>query len=78
MDSLISELYKILGKIIIGYETLNPIEKEIGKKLLSDFKGWRLGIVLPKRECQSYLELRLELKPIFHGGLEIFVGIGRI
>ena len=32
MDSLISELYKILGKIIIGYETLNPIEKEIGKK----------------------------------------------
>lgn len=33
MDSLISELYKILGTIIIGYETLNPIEKEIGKKL---------------------------------------------
>ena len=34
MDSLILELYKILGKIIIGYETLNPIEKEIGKKLV--------------------------------------------
>ena len=33
MDGLISELYKILGTIIIGYETLNPIEKEIGKKL---------------------------------------------
>ena len=34
MDGLISEPYKILGKIIIGYETLNPIEKEIGKKLV--------------------------------------------
>ena len=38
MDSLISELYKILGKIIIGYETLNPIEKEIGKKLVQSNK----------------------------------------
>ena len=38
MDGLISELYKILGKIIIGYETLNPIEKEIGKKLVQSNK----------------------------------------
>ena len=35
MDELISKLYKILGKIIIGYETINPIEKEIGKKLVN-------------------------------------------
>jgi len=34
MDDLISHLYKILGNIIIGYETLNPIESEIGKKLI--------------------------------------------
>ena len=34
MDKLISQLYKILGKIIIGYETLNPIENEIGKILV--------------------------------------------
>jgi len=34
MDELIFKLYKILGKIIIGYETLNPIESEIGKKLI--------------------------------------------
>jgi putative N6-adenine-specific DNA methylase len=52
--------------------------QKIGKKLLSDFKGWRLGIVLPERECKSYLGLKLELKPIFHGGLEIFIGIGKI
>ena len=35
MDDLISQLYKILGSIIIGYETLNPIENEIGKKLIA-------------------------------------------
>lgn len=35
MDDLISQLYKILGSIIIGYETLNPIENEIGKKLIT-------------------------------------------
>ena len=33
MDKLINELHTILGKLIVGYETLNPIEIEIGKKL---------------------------------------------
>ena len=34
MDSLIDQLYIILDKIIIGFELSNPIEKEIGKKLI--------------------------------------------
>jgi len=51
---------------------------EIGKKLSSDFKGWRLGIVLPSREYKTYLGLKFNLKPIFHGGLNIFAGIGKI
>jgi len=52
--------------------------QEIGKKLSADFKGWRAGIILPSREFTSYLELKLELKPIFHGGLDIFAGVGLI
>lgn len=52
--------------------------REIGKKLSKDFKGWRAGIIIPSREYKSYLELRLELKPIFHGGLDIFAGMGMI
>jgi putative N6-adenine-specific DNA methylase len=52
--------------------------REIGKKLTADFKGWRVGIILPSRECKSYLGLKLELKPIYHGGLDIFAGIGII
>ncbi len=52
--------------------------REIGKKLRQDFKGWRVGIILPSRACKSYLELKLELKTIYHGGLDIFAGIGMI
>ena len=52
--------------------------QEIGKKLKSDFKGWRVGIILPSRESKSLLRLKLELKPVFHGGLDIFAGIGKI
>jgi len=52
--------------------------REIGKKLSTDFKGWRTGIILPSREAKSYLGLRVELKPIFHGGLDIFAGMGII
>ena len=33
MDFLVRKLYSIIGNIIIGYETLNPIELEISKKL---------------------------------------------
>ncbi len=52
--------------------------QEIGKKLKKDFKGWRVGIVLPSRESKISLGLKLELKPLFHGGLDIFAGIGRV
>ncbi|MEN8211599.1 MAG: RNA methyltransferase [Thermodesulfobacteriota bacterium] len=52
--------------------------QEIGKKLKSDFRGWRVGIILPSRESKSFLRLKLELKPVFHGGLDIFAGIGKI
>ncbi|CCK78913.1 THUMP domain-containing class I SAM-dependent RNA methyltransferase [Desulfobacula toluolica] len=52
--------------------------REIGKKLAADFKGWRFGIILPSGEYKSSLGLKLELKPIYHGGLDIFAGIGII
>jgi len=51
---------------------------KLEKKLSADFKSWRTGIILPSKEYKSYLELRLEIKPVFHGGLDIFAGIGII
>ncbi len=49
---------------------------EIEKKLLSDFKGWRLGIIFPSKEILPNPLLKLQWKPFFHGGLNIFAGVG--
>ena len=66
------------GKRLGEKNNIRSFYREIGKKLTADFKGWRVGIILPSRGCKSYLELKLELKPIFHGGLDIFAGIGMV
>jgi putative N6-adenine-specific DNA methylase len=52
--------------------------REIGKRLKSDFKGWHAGVILPSRESSTALGLKLRLNPIFHGGLDLFAGIGKI
>jgi putative N6-adenine-specific DNA methylase len=61
-------------------EKTNPksLYPEIEKKLRSDFKGWRLGIILPSKEVLPHPLLRLQWRPIFHGGLEILAGTGII
>ncbi len=52
--------------------------REIEKKLLADFKGWRLGIIIPSKEILPALGLKLQWKPVFHGGLHLFAGTGTI
>jgi putative N6-adenine-specific DNA methylase len=61
-------------------EKINPkaLYREIEKKLLSDFKGWRLGIILPSKEALPNPLLKLQWRPIFHGGLDILAGTGVI
>lgn len=66
------------GKRLGKKQDTGSFYEEIGKKLKKDFKGWRAGIILPSRESKAYLDLKLELKPLFHGGLDIFAGIGKI
>ena len=66
------------GKRLGEKTNTSSFYREIGKKLTTDFKGWRVGIILPSRACKSYLELKLELKTIYHGGLDIFAGIGMV
>jgi len=66
------------GKRLGKKDNIRSFYREIGEKLSFDFRGWRIGIILPSRECQSYLGLKLELKPVFHGGFDLFAGIGMI
>lgn len=51
---------------------------EIGKKLAADFKGWRVGIIYPEKALGKAMGLALQPMPFFHGGLDLFAGIGRI
>jgi putative N6-adenine-specific DNA methylase len=66
------------GKRLEEKTNTKAFYREIGKKLLLDFKGWRLGIILPSKETLPNPLVRLQLKPIFHGGLNLFAGIGII
>ena len=52
--------------------------KEIGKKLAADFKGWRAGVIYPEKNLGQALGLSLRPMPFFHGGLDLFAGIGMI
>lgn len=52
--------------------------REIGKKLAMDFRGWRTGVVCPERHLADALGLNLRPMPIFHGGLDLYAGIGTI
>jgi putative N6-adenine-specific DNA methylase len=51
---------------------------QVRLKLLADFKGWRLAIILPSKKEFSLLGLKLMTQPVFHGGTNAFAGIGII
>ncbi len=52
--------------------------KAIGKKLSKDFKGWRAGIIYPEKDLGHDLGLNLRPMTFFHGGLDLYAGIGII
>ena len=52
--------------------------RDLRNKLRSDFKGWRLAIILPAPDDLKQLDLKLKSHPIFHGGVEAVAGIGVI
>ncbi len=66
------------GKRMGSGESTPDFFCEIAEKLKSDFSGWKLGIILPDKTCVSALGLPLDFKPVFHGGLDVFAGIGTI
>ncbi|MCP4023457.1 MAG: RNA methyltransferase [Desulfobacteraceae bacterium] len=55
-----------------------PLYREIGEKLKQDFKGWRAGVILPSKSLIKALGLKAQLKPFFHGGLELYTAVCKI
>ncbi len=66
------------GKRLGRKKDTRSLYNEIGRKLKSDFKSLRVGILLPDRQTYRDLGLKLNLHPIFHGGLDAFAGIGTV
>ena len=54
---------------------IHALYNEIGKKLASDFKGWRAGIILPEKSLLDLLPTPKTLIPLFHGGLDLHGGV---
>ncbi len=52
--------------------------EHLGKKLKSDFRHWRVATVIPSKSLAKSLGIPLTLKPIVHGGLDLYVGHGTI
>jgi nicotinamide-nucleotide amidase len=69
MDKLVAQLYEILGKIIIGYETTNPIESEIGKILTKNKKTLSLVESLTGGMLASRLTSIPGASKYFKGGI---------
>ncbi len=62
------------GKRIGNRSEISYFYNEIGKKLIKDFKGWRLGIVMPeKRLLKNYKFQKTMIRSFYHGGLDIFL-----
>ncbi len=62
------------GKRLGQDRTQKNFYAEIKKKLIADFKGWRLGIILPSQKDMDIMGLRPDLRPVFHGGMDAVVG----
>ncbi len=52
--------------------------REMGKKLKSDFKGWKLGLIFPDKKIWKLEGLPLASHTFFHGGLDLAAGLGTI
>ena len=52
--------------------------REIGAKLTSDFKGWRVALLVPQKRLSRNLGLPLKPLPLQHGGLNLVLLFGRI
>jgi putative N6-adenine-specific DNA methylase len=52
--------------------------QDIGRKLVLDFKGWKLILVAPHKSLLKNTPFRFTAAPFFHGGLNLTLLTGRI
>ena len=66
------------GKRLGSQMDITHFYTEIGRKLAADFKGWRAGVIYLDKATGKALGMPLQPMPFFHGGLDLYAGIGKI
>lgn len=66
------------GKRLKNHMDTTAFYREITRKLATDFKGWRTGLIFPGKQFSHLNHLNLKPFPFFHGGLNLAAGIGTI
>jgi putative N6-adenine-specific DNA methylase len=66
------------GRRLENHEGTTAFYREITRKLATDFKGWRVGLIYPGKQFGHLNFLNLKTFPFFHGGLNLAAGIGTI
>ncbi len=62
------------GKRIGNRHDISSFYNEIRKKLEQDFKGWRVGIIIPEKHLLKNNSFQKSaMKSFYHGGLDIFL-----
>jgi len=52
--------------------------QSIFDKLIKDFKGWKMGLMIPDQRIVDLCPFKMESYPFFHGGLKLTLVTGRI
>ena len=50
----------------------------IAEKLLSDFPGWRLALIVPHKHWLKFLPIDFKKHPLQHGGLHLLLAVGTL
>ncbi len=63
----------------IGQEPLSAtMFRDIGKKLKSDFRGWRAAVIVPDKRLLKNFPHPSSVIPLFHGGLDLNAAVIRL
>jgi putative N6-adenine-specific DNA methylase len=66
------------GRRLEQDQNTKKLYRQISQKLAADFKGWRVGLVFPKKHMADLNHPGLAGFGFFHGGLDLAAGIGII
>jgi putative N6-adenine-specific DNA methylase len=66
------------GRRIGSLKESDALFHDVCRKLKSDYKGWRLALITPRKHLIKKIPFRVKIHPIHHGGLHVYLLTGMI